>query len=117
MKTKRQKHKAAKARSIAARAVKKLVTKAGSDSETNDVAQTVEPRGKNPKLERPSPPGNLVKRYPLPAKQKPDDRPTGSLRGSQTADAKVKLKSKLAREGKKRKEVTNCSAYPPVNHN
>jgi len=102
MKAKRQKHKAAKARSLTARAAKKLETKASSDSETNDVTQTIEPLGKKPKLERPSSPEKLVKRQ------------TRSSKGSQTTDAKVKLKSKLAGEGKKRKEVTNCFTHPPL---
>ena len=60
MKAKRQKHKAAKARSIAAKTAKKLKAKAGSESETSDVTPMAEPPKKMTKLKRPSSPGKLV---------------------------------------------------------
>ena len=115
MKAKRQKHKAAKARSIAAKAAKKLKLKASSESETNDIASATEPPKKKPKLERPLSPGKLVGQKPLYAKQKSDDRPQGDplrrklkpSKDSQTTDAKVNLKSKPTDKKKKRKEVTS----------
>jgi hypothetical protein len=122
MKTKRQKHKAAKARSIAARAAKKLEMEASSESETNSVAQAAEPPKKKPKLERLSSPGKLVKQHPLP-KQKPDDRSDGNRLGrqpkespkeSQATDAKTSTKSGPVGGRKKRKEVTNRFTHPPL---
>jgi len=112
MKAKRQKHKAAKARSIAAKAAKKLKVKASGESETNDIASTTEPPKKKPKLERPLSPGKLVGQNPLYAKQKSDDRPEGDplrrklkpSKDSHATDAKTNLKSKPT-DKKKRKEV------------
>jgi len=109
MKAKRQKHKAAKARSIAAKAAKKLKVKAGGESETNDIASTTEPPKKKPKLEHPLSLGQ----NPLYVKQKSDDQPEEDpprrklkpSKGSQTTDAKTNLESKPA--NKKRKEVTS----------
>ena len=102
MKTKRRKHKAAKARSIAAREVKKLETVADSESETNDVTRTPKPPKKKPKLSLPSSPGKLVKPRPPPTKRKADDQPGGvrlkrqprSPKASQVTDAKTSTKSK-----------------------
>jgi hypothetical protein len=113
MKTKRQKHKAAKARSIAASAAKKLEIEAGSESETDDVAQTAEPPKKKPKL---------VKQHPLSTKQKSDDRPDGnepkrqreSLKEPQSTDTKTSAKSKPVEKRKKRKEVTIWFVRPPL---
>lgn len=68
MKAKRQRHKAAKARSIAVRAAKKLQAKAGSDSETSDVAPTAGPPKKKPKLDR-----GLASQRPPPENQPPGD--------------------------------------------
>jgi hypothetical protein len=101
MKTKRQKHKAAKARSIAARAAKKQQKTAGSESETSDVAPTPDPPKKKPKLERSSP-RKSVNQPPLPAKQTPGvaldksrSRTQGTLpRESKVTDVKTKLRSK-----------------------
>ena len=104
MKAKRQKHKAGKARSIAAGTAKKPKAKAGSESETSDITPTAEPPKKKTKLERPSSPGKLVEQTPLSTKPK-----SGEIRlsrGSQTTDAKANLKSKPT-DKKKRKEVTS----------
>ena len=111
MKTKRQKHKAAKARSIAASAAKKLDIEAGSGSETNNAAQTAEPPKKKSKL---------VKQHPLPTKQKSDDRPDGPkrqlkpLKEPQVTDTKPSAKSKPVEKRKKRKEVTIWFMHPPL---
>ena len=51
MKAKRQKHKAANARSIAARAAKELQTEVGSEGETSDIAPTADPPKNKLKLE------------------------------------------------------------------
>ena len=118
MKTKRQKHKAAKARSIAIKTAKKLETEDGNTSKTNGIAQTIEPPKKKQKLERPSSPSKSTKQNPLSAKPQPDDRPDGDRlkrqpsfsKESRTTDAKANLKSKSGEKRKKRKEVTNCSA-------
>ena len=116
MKAKRQKHKAGKARSIAAKAAKKLRVGADSESETNDIASATEPPKKKSKLERPLSPGKLVEQNPLYVKQKSDDRPEGDPlrrklkppKESQTTGAKTNLKFKPTDEKKKRKEVTSC---------
>ena len=114
MKSKRQKHKAAKGRSIAAKAAKKLKVKAGGESKANDIASTTEPPKKKPKLERPLSPGKLIGQTPLYVEQKSDDQPEEdpprrklkASKDSQTTDAKMNLKSKPTNK-KKRKEVTS----------
>ena len=119
MKTKRQKHKAAKARSIAARAAKKLETKAGSESETDELVRTVEPPKKKPKLDLPSSPGKSVKPHPPSTKHKPDagaldkaqfKRQHRSPKVSQAADSS----SQPIEKRKKRKEVTNSFTSRPL---
>ena len=60
MKARRQKHKAGKARSMAANAAKKLKVKADSESETIGIVPSTEPPKKKPRLERLSSPGKLV---------------------------------------------------------
>jgi len=114
MKAKRQKHKAGKARSMAANAAKKLKAKADSESETSNIVPSIEPLKKKPKLERLSSPGKLVEQNSPSVKQKSDDRPDGDplrrqprrSKESQTTDAKTNTKSKLT-DKKKRKEVTS----------
>ena len=122
MKTKRQKHKAAKARSIAARAAKKLESEAGSESETNDVVRTVEPPKKKPKLDLPSPPKKPVKPHPPATKLKSDaiipkearsKRQHAALKESQATDAKTNPKSQPVEKRKKRKEVTDSFTPHP----
>ena len=112
MKTKRRKHKEAKARSIAARAAKKVQTKVGSESKTTDVALTSGPPKK--KLESNNPPSRmLASERPLPTKQQPGDLLDGggpkrqgrSQKESKVTDAKVNQESKRIETGKKRKEV------------
>ena len=113
MKAKRQKHKAGKARSMAANAAKKLKVKADSESETIGIVPSTEPPKKKPKLERLSSPGKLVEQNSPSVKQKSDDRPDGDplkrqprrLKESQTTDAKLNTKSKPT-DKRKRKEVT-----------
>ena len=121
MKTKREKHKAAKARSIAARAAKKLETEASSESETNDVIRTVEPPKKKLKLGLPSSPGKLVKSHPSPTKRKlgasiPDEarlkKQHKVSKEPQAVDTKTNQKSQPVDKKKKRKEVTNFHAPP-----
>ena len=69
MKAKRRKHKVGKARSITAKAAKKLEEMADSEPESNDVVQAIEPPKKKPKLQPPSSPG---KRNRSPAEREPD---------------------------------------------
>ena len=118
MKTKRQKHKAAKARSIAARAAKKLETKAGSESETDELVRTVEPPKKKPKLDFPSSPGKSVKPHPPSTKHEPE---TGTLDEAQLKRKHRSPKVSQATDSspqpiekrKKRKEVTNSFTPRP----
>ena len=88
MKAKRQKHKTAKARSIAARAAKKLQRKADSESETSDVATVARPPKKKLKL------GRSTSRK-LPSQHSPLTKP-------QTVD--VQEENRLKRQGKSPKE-------------
>ena len=117
MKAKRQKHKVGKARSITVKAAKKLEKRAGSESESNDVVQTVKPPKKKPKLQPPSSPG---KRNPLSTKQRPDDQRDGDAQrrrprsvGTLAVD-KTNPKSKPREKGKKRKEVTTYFVHTIV---
>ena len=112
MKTKRQKHKAAKARSIAARAAKRLETKAGSESKTDELVRTVEPPKKKPKLDLPSSPGKSATPHPPSTKHKPNagaldeaqlKRKHRSPKVSQATDSSPQPIEKR----KKLKEVTN----------
>ena len=118
MKTKRRKHKTAKARSIAAREAKKLGTTADSESETNDTARTPEPPKKKPKLGLPSSHGKLVKPHPRPAKRKPDEIPSGEQhrpsKESIATNAMTNSKPQPVERKKKRKEVANRSTNPPL---
>ena len=110
MKAKRQKHKAAKARSIAARSAKKLQTKVGSASES-DVAPTVGAPEKKLKLDRSSS-RNLASQRPPPTKQRvgvlDEGRPKGQGRPPKepkVTGAKTNSRLKLVDMGQKRKEV------------
>ena len=115
MKAKRQKHKAAKARSISARAAKKLQTEVGSEDETSDVAPTADPPKKKLKLERSSP-RKLVNQHPPAAKKTPGVAVDHSRlkthgrspRESKVTDMETKLKSKLVEKRGKQKEVRNA---------
>ena len=109
MKAERRKHKVGKARSITAKAGKKLEESAGGEPEPNDVVQAIEPQKKKPKLQPPSSPG---KRNRSPVEREPDhqlDKDTQGLRSESTetlAVGKTNPKSKPTERRKKRKEVT-----------
>jgi len=108
MKTKRRKHKAAKARSMAAREAKKLGTAADpSVSETNDAARAPEPPKKKPKLSLLSSPGKLVKPHTQPTRRKPDEVPSGKphrpSKESASTDAMINSESQLLEKRKKQK--------------
>jgi hypothetical protein len=116
MKTKRQKHKEGKARSIATRAAKKSEAESSDESEASDVARTAEPPKKKPKLNLPSSPGRLAKPHPPPIKRKPDTGITNKTRSktqhkpskeSQVTDEKAIPESQRVEKRKKRKEVTS----------
>ena len=118
MKNKRQKHKAAKARSIAARAAKKSETKAGSESGTDGLVRTVDPPKKKPKLDLPSSPGKSVKPHPPSTKHKPDpSAPNEAQLKRQHRPPKVSQATDLSpqpiEKRKKRKEVTNSFTPRP----
>ena len=120
MKAKRRKHKVGKARSITAKAAKKLEKKPGSEPEPDDVVQTVGPPKKKPKLQSPSSPG---KRNRSSTKQKPNcqfgkdsqEQQPGSMKTLTVGE--INPKSKPMEKRKKRKEVTICfvSAAPGAN--
>ena len=116
MKIKRQKHKAAKARSIAAKGAKEPETKANGESKTSEIARTIEPPKKKPKLGRPSSHGKLVGKKPLFIKQKPDGlsdgnppkREPASLNEFRPTGAKMDLKSRRTDKKRGKKEVPSC---------
>ena len=109
MKAKRRKHKVGKARSMTAKAAKKLEERTGSEPEPNDAVQTIEPPKKKPKLQ---PPSSAGKQNRSSVKQKPDYQLGEDLQGQQPvsmktlAVGKMNLRSKPAERRKKRKEVT-----------
>lgn len=120
MKAKRQKHKAAKARSIAARTAKKLQTKVETEPETSHGAPLVDPPKNRVKLSRSSS-RNAPNKRPPTAKQRPLNIPgeSGSKgRGrlpkeQKLTDVRTNSRSKLVELRKKRKEVITFTHQKP----
>ena len=109
MKAKRQKHKAAKARSIAARTAKKLQTKAETEPETSEVASLADSPKNRVKLSRSSSRDAANNRPPVTKRRLLDvpgeSKSKGRGRSSKVTGTRMNSKSKLVGMGKKRKEV------------